>query len=108
MKNTLFVIIVATKDCGKYHHNNILPVLEQHQNQDEDGLYFSPDVIKMKDGIRIFENLSINDVALTCVSLQNCIQICLLQEESSICDEIVCNNGTDMESIKSSGSKKII
>ena len=68
--------------------------------------YFSPEVIKMTDGIRMFEKLSINDVALTCVSLQNCVQICLLHKESTICDEIVCNNGTDMESIKSSGSEK--
>ena len=108
IKNTLFVIIVATKAGGKYHHNNILSVLEQNQNQDEDGLYFSSDVIKMTDGIRMFEKLSINDVALTCVSLQNCVQICLLHKESTICDEIVCNNGTDMESIKSSVSEKNI
>ena len=106
IKNTLFVIIVATKAGGKYHHNNILSVLEQNQNQDEDGLYFSSDVIKMTDGIRIFEKLSINDVALTCVSLQNCIEICLLNKESSSCNEIVCNNGTDIELIKSSVSGK--
>ena len=105
IKNTLFVIIAATI-CGKYHHNNILSVLDQNQKEDEDGLYFSPEVIKMTDGIRMFEKLSINDVALTCVSLQNCVQICLLHKESTICDEIVCNNGTDMESIKSSVSEK--
>ena len=62
----------------------------------------------MTDGIRMFEKLSINDVALTYVMLQNCIQICFLHEESSICDEIVCNNITDMESIKSSGLDKNI
>ena len=84
IKNTLFIIIVATKAGGKYHHNNIISVLEQNQNQDEDELYFSSDVIKMTDGIRIFDKLSINDVALTCVSLQNCIEICLLNKESSI------------------------
>ena len=105
IKNTLFVVIAATK-CGKYHHNNIISVLEQNQNQDEDELYFSSDVIKMTDGIRMFEKLSINDVALTCVSLQNCIEIRLLHKESSICNEIVCNNGTDIESIKSSVSGK--
>ena len=107
IKNTLFVIIAATK-CGKYHHNNILSVLDQNQKEDEDGLYFSPEVIKMTDGKRMFEKLSSIDVALTCVSLQNYVQICLLHKESTICDEIVCNNGTDMESIKSSVSEKNI
>ena len=106
IKNTLFVVIAATKSGGKYHHNNILSVLDQNQKEDEDGLYFSSEVIKMTDGIRMFEKLSINDVALTCVSLQNCIQICVLRKESSICDEIVFNNGTDMVSIKSNGSEK--
>ena len=106
IKNTLFVIIAATKAGGKYNHNNIQSVLEEDQNKDENGLYFSPYVIKMMDGIRMFEKLSINDVALTCVSLQNCIYICLSHKES-ICNQIVCNKGTDIESIKSSGSEKL-
>ena len=30
IKNTLFVIIAATKTGGTYHHNNILSVLDQN------------------------------------------------------------------------------
>ena len=44
IKNTLFVVIAATKNGGKYHHNNILSVLDQNQKEDEDGLYFSSEV----------------------------------------------------------------
>ena len=80
IKNDLFVIISVTKAGGKYHNNNIQSVFKQDQNKNEDGLYFSPGVIKMTVGIRMIEKLSINDVALTCVSLKNCTEICLLHK----------------------------
>ena len=55
IKNTLFVIIAALQSGGTYHHNNILLLLDQNKKEDTDGLYFSPEVVKMTDGIRMFE-----------------------------------------------------
>ena len=60
MKNTLFVVIAATKSGGKYHHNNILSLLDQNQKEDENEFYFSPEVIKMTDGIRVFEKMMLH------------------------------------------------
>ena len=53
-----------------------------HQDQDdfENGLCFAPEVVKMLDGERIMDSLSINDIAFTCVAFMNCVEVHVLNQ----------------------------
>ena len=101
IKNSLFVIISAAKNSKMYHHNNLKTVLHDDKNKIDDKLYFVPEIIKIMDGVRMMDTLSINDVAFTCVLLRNCIQICPVSEEKNITDMAVREN-QDIESTSSS------
>ena len=79
LKNTLFLTIAAglPKNKTNYHHANLKIILDKKQsnNKKERNLYFVPQVIKKFDGMKVMESLSVNDIALTCIALINCVEI---------------------------------
>ena len=75
-KNTLFILISSVqKKKSNLHHKNMKSILYGTQEKEHNTLFFIPEVVKMLDGVRLVENLSIKDIALTCVALINCIDI---------------------------------
>ena len=55
-------------------------VLYDSQEEEYNNLFFIPEVVKILDGVRLVEILSINDIALTCVTLVNGIDIYFLKQ----------------------------
>ena len=58
-------------------------ILYGTQEKETTNFFFIPEVVKMLDGVRLVETLSINDIALTCVALINCIDIYFLKQQES-------------------------
>ena len=79
MKDTIFIIIASEKKFIKYHHNNLKQVIQKNQSEENEDLIFDSEIIQMFDGVRMIENISINDVALTCIGMRNCIEVYHLQ-----------------------------
>ena len=104
LKDSIFTIIAAEKS-NTYHHNNLRSVILQNQSEDE-VLYFAPEVVKMLDGVRMLESLSINDVALTCVALLNCIEICVLPQNQDVTDIVARYDPEQNESRNSISQEK--
>ena len=85
LKNTLFVIIAAVKTKKtNIHHNNIKSVIHDKQDNDGNTLYFVEDIVKVFDGVKIMDTISINDIALTCVALINCVEIYILKNNEDL------------------------
>ena len=108
IKNSLFLIISAAKNSKTYHHNKLKTVLDEEKNKTDEKLYFVSEIIKMMDGVRMMDTLSINDVAFTCVSLMNCIQICPVSQEKNITDTIVPGNQDNVSTTSSVSDKNAL
>ena len=81
MKDTIFIIIASEKKFIKYHHNNLKQVIQKNQSEENEDLIFDSEIIQMFDGVRMIENISINNVALTCIAMRNCIKVYHLHQK---------------------------
>ena len=83
-------------------------MLHEEKNKTDEKLYFVSEIIKMMDGVRMMDTLSINDVAFTCVSLMNCIQICPVSQDKNITDTIVPGNQDNVSTTSSVSDKNAL
>ena len=81
LKNKFFVLISSVQiKKSNFHHNNLKSILYSSQDKDQNIFYFIPEVVKNFDGVRLVENLYINDIELTFVSLIDCIDVYFLKQ----------------------------